>query len=174
MEGGCNCRHVRYRLGADPIVVNCCHCRMCQRSSGSAFSLNVMIEAAHLEQTGAGRAEVFVPSPGDPIAQPSARCPRCATILWGHHADFGDSLCFIRAGTLDFSREIRPTAHFFTITKHPWIALPDDLPCYEGLPGPGVEPPWGKEGQRRIDAVLARRATVTGTHEPIAAATPKE
>lgn len=159
LEGGCNCRYVRYRLTADPIVVNCCHCRMCQRTSGSAFALNVMIEAVHVEQIGEGRAESFVPEPGDPIAQGSARCPRCATILWGHHADFGEVFCFVRAGTLDFSREVKPTAHFFTITRHPWVSLPEDVPSYEGLPEPHEPAPWGEAGQRRIDAALIAQAT---------------
>lgn len=154
LEGGCNCRHVRYRLTATPIVVNCCHCRMCQRSSGSAFALNVMIEAAHVEQLGGSMVETFRPVVNEPIAQASARCPRCATILWGHHADFGDAICFVRAGTLDFSREVKPSAHFFTVTKHPWIVLPDDVPAYEALPAPHEPPPWGGDGQRRVDAAL--------------------
>lgn len=157
LEGGCNCRYVRYRLRADPIVVNCCHCRMCQRTSGSAFALNVMIEAVHVEQIGEGQPEAFVPEPGDPIAQGSARCPRCATVLWGHHADFGAAVCMVRVGTLDFSREVVPTAHFFTVTKHPWVAIPEDALAYETLPDLSAPPPWGAEGQRRIDAVLAQR-----------------
>lgn len=158
MQGGCNCRHIRYRLTADPIVVNCCHCRMCQRSSGSAFALNVMIESEHVEMVGEGEPEVFAPDCSDRAAQGSARCPRCATVLWGYHSDFGDGFCFVRAGTLDFSREVQPTAHFFTITKHPWIALPGDVPAYDGLPEPHEPSPWGEEGQRRVDAVLARLA----------------
>ena len=45
MEGGCTCREVRYRLSGLPLIVHACHCRWCQRESGTAFALNAMIEA---------------------------------------------------------------------------------------------------------------------------------
>ena len=48
-EGGCTCRHVRYRLSSKPMFVNCCHCRWCERQSGTAFALNAMIEADRVE-----------------------------------------------------------------------------------------------------------------------------
>jgi hypothetical protein len=45
LEGGCTCRQLRYRLISRPMFVNCCHCRWCQRETGTAFALNAMIEA---------------------------------------------------------------------------------------------------------------------------------
>src|SRR3546814_3324826 len=50
-EGGCTCRAVRYRLTAMPLFVHCCHCRWCQRETGSAFALNAMIETRSEEHT---------------------------------------------------------------------------------------------------------------------------
>ena len=44
-DGGCDCRRIRYRMTSRPLFVHCCHCRWCQRESGSAFALNAMIEA---------------------------------------------------------------------------------------------------------------------------------
>jgi len=44
-DGGCTCRHVRYRMMSKPLIVHCCHCSWCQRETGSAFALNAMIEA---------------------------------------------------------------------------------------------------------------------------------
>ncbi len=57
-EGGCTCRHMRYRLASRPLFVNCCHCRWCQRDSGTAFAINAMIEADRVEQLG-GEVEVI-------------------------------------------------------------------------------------------------------------------
>ncbi len=48
-EGGCTCRHVRYRVTSKPLIVHCCHCRWCQRETGAAFALNAMIEADRVE-----------------------------------------------------------------------------------------------------------------------------
>ncbi len=45
IEGGCDCRKIRYRMETAPLFVHCCHCRWCQRESGASFALNAMIEA---------------------------------------------------------------------------------------------------------------------------------
>ena len=39
LEGGCACATLRYRLASQPMFVHCCHCRDCQRQTGSAFVL---------------------------------------------------------------------------------------------------------------------------------------
>ena len=45
LEGGCDCRRIRYRMTVRPLFVHCCHCRWCQRETGAAFALNAMIES---------------------------------------------------------------------------------------------------------------------------------
>jgi hypothetical protein len=45
VQGGCGCGRVRYRLDDEPMVVHCCHCRWCQRETGTAFALNAFIES---------------------------------------------------------------------------------------------------------------------------------
>ena len=49
MEGHCACGEVRYRLTGKPFAVHCCHCRSCQRETGSAFVLNGLIETPMVE-----------------------------------------------------------------------------------------------------------------------------
>jgi hypothetical protein len=46
MEGGCTCRQIRYRLTGTPPIVHACHCRWCQRETGTANALNALYEAA--------------------------------------------------------------------------------------------------------------------------------
>ena len=43
--GFCSCGAVNYRLTSAPMFVHCCHCKDCQRQTGSAFVLNALIEA---------------------------------------------------------------------------------------------------------------------------------
>ena len=38
LDGGCDCGLVRYRMKTQPLFVHCCHCRWCQRESGSSFA----------------------------------------------------------------------------------------------------------------------------------------
>ena len=51
-EGGCACGSVRYRLASEPLFVHCCHCLNCQRQTGSAFVVNVLIESDRVEVDG--------------------------------------------------------------------------------------------------------------------------
>ncbi len=47
--GGCSCREVRYRMESRPLFVHCCHCKDCQRQTGSAFVLNALFEADRVD-----------------------------------------------------------------------------------------------------------------------------
>ena len=38
IEGGCLCGSIRYTCDAEPALTANCHCKHCQRQSGSAFS----------------------------------------------------------------------------------------------------------------------------------------
>ena len=155
MQGGCNCRYIRFRMTSAPIFVNGCHCRVCQRETGSAFAINAMIEADRMEMLTGGKPEIFVSQVGSVPATRSARCPRCGVTLWGTHPDFGDAIRFVRGGTLD--ERIMPGAHFFTVTRHPLVEVPKGVPSFPGLPTPDDPPLWDAEATARIDAALAAR-----------------
>lgn len=143
-EGGCECGVVRYRMTSDPIFVNCCHCRDCQKITGSAFAVNAMIEADRLEVTeGEDRLA---------INDGAARCARCLALLWAEHPQFGGSIKFLRVGTLDEGQAIAPDAHFFVRSKHSWIVIPAGMPAFEALPGDGDPPLLSPEAAARVEA----------------------
>ena len=60
-EGGCACGEVRYRLRSKPMFVHCCHCRDCQRQTGSAFVLNALIETDRVQLLSGGTEAVPAP-----------------------------------------------------------------------------------------------------------------
>ena len=127
-EGGCTCGAVRYRLTARPLFVHCCHCTWCQRESGSAFAVNAMIEAARVELlAGAPRLTTLPTASGK--GQHFSRCAGCGVTLWSNYAGAGDSIHFVRAGTLRDPSVARPDIHIYTATKQPWVILPDGAPA---------------------------------------------
>ncbi|QPC45025.1 GFA family protein [Kaustia mangrovi] len=77
LDGGRACGSVRYRLEDEPIVVHCCHCRFCQRMSGSAFGLNAMIETERVTLLGRTLPEPVPTPPTHPKGQVWYRCPSC-------------------------------------------------------------------------------------------------
>jgi len=128
LEGGCTCRAVRYRMTGKPMFVHCCHCRWCQRETGTAFALNAMIEADRVELLSGAPEVVNTPS-NSGKGQKIARCPTCKIALWSHYAGAGDKISFVRVGTLDRPDRLPPDIHIFTASKQPWVVLPPDTPA---------------------------------------------
>src|SRR5262249_23548169 len=62
MEGGCVCRRVRYRLTGAPLIVHACHCRWCQRETGTAHALNALYEADRVVHLAGEPELVLTPS----------------------------------------------------------------------------------------------------------------
>ena len=128
VEGGCDCRRVRYRLASKPLFVHCCHCRWCQRESGASFALNAMIETDRV--TLLGQAPEIVDTPSESgLGQRIARCPHCRVAVWSHYAGAGPLLAFVRVGTLDDPDRMPPDIHIFTASKQPWMVLPPGAPA---------------------------------------------
>jgi len=129
-EGGCTCRHVRYRMTSGPLFVHCCHCRWCQRETGSAFVLNAMIEAERVQLL-AGDVDVVITPSQSGRGQKIARCPQCRVAVWSNHSGGGDVVRFVRVGTLDEPDRLPPDVHIFTMSKQPWVVLPPEVPAVE-------------------------------------------
>ena len=128
-EGGCACGAVRYRLASAPMFVHCCHCRDCQRQTGSAFVLNALIETDRIALLAGAPEAVGVPTDsGRP--HDIHRCRRCRTALW---SDYGGrpALRFVRVGTLDDPSALPPDVHIYTRSKLPWVTLPVGVPAFE-------------------------------------------
>ena len=128
-EGGCACGRMRYRLESKPMFVHCCHCRDCQRQTGSAFVINALIETDRVNKL-KGETEA-VPVPTD-SGRPHAihRCPVCKVAVWSHYGG-REKLSFIRVGALDDPSALPPDVHIYTRSKLPWVALPDGVPAFE-------------------------------------------
>ena len=151
-EGGCSCRAVRYRLASDPLFVHCCHCLNCQRQTGSAFVINLLIEADRVELIAGEPQPVDVPR-DDGSTQRISRCPDCQVALY---SDYGrPEILFVRGGTLDDPAAIEPDVHIFTRSKLPWVTLPESVPAVEVYYDRNKL--WPAASLERIEAALAPR-----------------
>ena len=154
-DGGCACRHVRYRMTSRPLFVHCCHCRWCQRETGSAFVLNAMIEADRVRLLHGDVEIVDTPSESG-RGQRIARCPQCRVALWSNYGGGGDAIRFVRVGTLDEPDRLPPDVHIFTASKQPWVVLPPGTPAFaEFYRAADV---WPAESLARREAVRAAQA----------------
>jgi hypothetical protein len=154
-EGGCTCRHVRYRLKSRSMFVHCCHCRWCQRETGSAFVMNAMIEADRVEML-AGEVEAIDTPSNSGKGQKISRCPKCRVALWSNYSGAGPAVRFVRVGTLDDPDAMPPDIHIFTSSKQPWVILPKDVPVVPEFYD--METTWPKASLERRAALRGKRA----------------
>jgi hypothetical protein len=126
LGGGCMCGAVRYEISEVPLRVYACHCTDCQRITGSAFSLGVVVSADAFRATGKDRA--LAP----PIIAASGRtkrlgiCPDCGVWLFDSprpSTSFPGLVRVVRGGTFDDTRWITPTIHYWTRSAQKWVAL---------------------------------------------------
>jgi hypothetical protein len=149
-DGGCSCGAVRYRLTSEPLFVHCCHCLNCQRQTGSAFVVNLLIEADRVELPAGEPQPVDVPR-DDGSTQRIFRCPTCQVAVFSNYGR--PEIRFVRGGTLDDPSGVAPDVYIYTRSKLPWITLPDAVPAFEVYYDAKVL--WPAASLRRLRAALA-------------------
>jgi len=130
LEGGCLCGGVRFRITGKLGPAGYCHCRQCQRASGSAFAANAPARTTYFQIiSGGDLVSEYESSPG----KFRAFCRRCGSPIYSRR-DTEPDIRRIRLGALDSDPGRRPLAHVWVSSKAPWHAIEDSLPQYpEGL-----------------------------------------
>ncbi len=135
------------------MFVHCCHCRWCQRETGSAFVINALVEADRVEVLRGDVEIVDTPSESG-RGQRISRCPVCRVALWSNYAGAGDLVNFVRVGTLDDPDRFPPDVHIFTESKQPWVVLDGDAPSFPKYYSTVEQ--WPRESLERRAALVAR------------------
>lgn len=132
------------------MFVHCCHCRDCQRQTGSAFVLNALFETNRV--TILSGEVVRLPMPTE-SGRPHGidRCKQCGTAVWSEYGGIA-ALRFVRVGTLDDPTALAPDVHIYTRSKLPWVALPEGVPAFEAYYD--SKKLWPTESLERRKAVL--------------------
>ena len=130
--GGCQCGKIRYEITEEPQSVYTCHCPDCQRLTSSAFSMGMVVPARAFRPMGVEPRELQRKADSGSVVTRWV-CPECGSWVCGASRS-DDGLRRVRAGTLDDTSWLRPTAHFWTRSKQPWIALPEGDQIFETQP----------------------------------------
>jgi hypothetical protein len=136
-----------------PLIVHCCHCRWCQRETGTAFALNAVIEATRVTVE-SGRPELVHTPSHSGKGQKIYRCPQCKVAVWSHYAGGGDAFNFIRVGTLEAPDRFPPDVHIYTASKQPWVALPQEARAFKEFYNP--KEVWPQASLERWAAAAAQ------------------
>jgi hypothetical protein len=90
--------------------------------------INLLIEADRVELVAGDPEPVDVPR-DDGSTQRIFRCPTCQVAVFSEYTHPG--IRFVRGGTLDDPRDVRPDVHIFTRSKVGWVTLPEGVPEFE-------------------------------------------
>lgn len=152
--GRCQCESVRFELKARPLFTHACHCLVCRRRSGTAFGLSTFIL----------RTDLVVLSGELRTKQISSRttvhlCATCDTTIYSESTRFPTTYV-VRGGTFDDPDVVKPDAHIWVKRKHPWIALPDDVPLFDE--DYDINTAWPQESLERMNTAIGASSSKHG------------
>lgn len=133
------------------MFIHCCHCLNCQRQTGSAFVINLLIESDQVEVLEGTPHPVDVPR-DDGSVQRIFRCPSCEIAVFSQYNS--PQVHFVRGGTLDDPTGVTPDVHIFTRSKVGWVPLPSKTPAFEVYYD--TKTLWPAASLQRLDAALGR------------------
>ncbi|MFW2852394.1 GFA family protein [Sphingomonas sp. TX0543] len=133
ITGGCRCGACRYELALDALPpVYACHCHICQRASGSAFSLQALVPESGLHVAGPIVVHEITTEDRTSIQR---FCGTCHSRIYNTNTR-RPGVAVVRAGTLDRSEELECRAHIFTHYRQAWVTLPGDVPQWPEMAPP--------------------------------------
>jgi hypothetical protein len=124
ITGGCACKQVRYEITADPVFMLNCHCRDCQRATGSAFAPVVVVPRSAVHMTGTLKYFKVVGESGKYVER--GFCPHCGSRVDGNLERFPDVIGIL-AGSLDDPSLHKPVMDIYTASAHEWDHMAPDL-----------------------------------------------
>jgi hypothetical protein len=128
--GGCLCGAIRYEVSAEPIMMFNCHCRDCQRATGSSFTPVVYVPAKAFKITKGSPRYYSTPSDTGGHNQ-RGFCPECGSRLFGGASEIGQG---IAASSLDDPSFFKPELHIWVSDAQPWDQIDSKLPKFEEYP----------------------------------------
>ena len=135
-KGGCQCGAVRFEISAEPLTAYVCHCITCQKQTGSAFGMAIVVPTdaiAVLE----GGTSTFIKTADSGRESDCVFCPKCGNRLF-HHIKADAAMSMVKTGLLDDASDIIPVALLWTSRALNWVTIPNDVLIFEGQPEVGM------------------------------------
>ncbi|MFZ4698983.1 MAG: GFA family protein [Candidatus Methylumidiphilus sp.] len=131
LTGGCLCGSVRYEISSTPVFAGNCHCRDCQRATGSAFAPSLFVPLDTVKVTGQVKYYEVLGDSGSSVNR--GFCPECGARLFGKSAGM-PTLLGIMAGSLDEPETYAPLMDIFTESAQPWDFMNPHIPKFPQMP----------------------------------------
>jgi hypothetical protein len=130
--GGCACGAIRYEINDEPLFENHCHCRDCQKRSGTGHSSYITF-GDHTKARVTGEAKTWRVAGDSGNEKIHAFCPNCGTPVYLSFAAM-PQLFTIHAGSLDAPELFNPSAVTYNVRAPEWDALDSRLTKFDKMP----------------------------------------
>ena len=117
IEGGCLCGNIRYTGVTEPLATVLCHCINCQKQSGGAYSLNLVMPKGSVDIQGELTTYVDTGDSGKPLDRNF--CGRCGSVITSEPSVMAN-ITVLKAGTLDDASWVRPAMEIYCDSAQPW------------------------------------------------------
>ena len=124
IEGGCLCGDIRYKSEAEPLVTVLCHCINCQKQSGGAYSLNIVMPKGSLDVQGEMTTYVDTGDSGSTLDR--SFCGRCGSGITSEPSVM-DTITVLKAGTLDDTSWVKPVMEIYCDSAQEWTRVHTEL-----------------------------------------------
>jgi len=120
-KGGCLCGAIRYEVQGEPLRVFGCHCRDCQKSSGSVMHLGIVFARSNLAiLTGEPASYAHKGDSGRKIVRHF--CANCGSGIYNEPEVIPDAIV-LKWGSLDDASSVSPSYELYTRSKPDWLEL---------------------------------------------------
>lgn len=129
--GGCLCGRVRYTATGEPAFSGICHCRDCQRFTGSAFKTTIGFPTSSVSVQGDLKTYDEISDAGRAVHR--RFCPNCGSGVIAE-ADAFPGMTIFLAGSLDDPTAYKPTVEFFCSSAQPWFHAAGERTQFARMP----------------------------------------
>lgn len=132
-SGSCLCGGVQFKLSLDPVAVGICHCRDCQKQTGSSFSLVALVPAAGVHMS--GEMAVFKTQGDSGLPVERSFCPKCGSpVRTDSDGTRQQGIVIIKAGLLDDAHALTPNLQIYCDSEHTWLRQANEIVRFPRMP----------------------------------------
>lgn len=151
--GGCLCGQIQLKLTGEPLVTHACHCVECQKITGSAYGVNLWVEAKDIQLT-QGELKTYTTKGGSGQPHDVHFCGDCGSAIYSRYHAAPPQFLFLRSGCLDQRSDIKPDVHIFLEDRQDGVEIDQETPQYPAYYH--FKEVWSEASQKRFKQILSQ------------------